>query len=62
MKKELWLRLQHCQFDNLVPPHLAHKKARTASLTPSWRRASLFCGARFARQGFAPTTRALLQP
>lgn len=25
MKKELWRRLQHYHFDNLVPPHLVHR-------------------------------------
>lgn len=27
MKKELWLRLQHYHFDNLVPPHLVDRVA-----------------------------------
>ena len=29
MKKELWLRLQHYHFDNLVPPHLVDRVAAT---------------------------------
>ena len=29
MKRELWLRLQHYHFDNLVPPHLVDRVAAT---------------------------------